>query len=190
MLVQDRVTTRDEQLTVASPDAGVIEDARSRQRRHRRAGAGISLAIALAAALGYLNGGGSDGSGRPSPPVSKGGASFVQTASLRLPRGRAPSTFIVKAPAGHAFDVSVEAPSAAAVALTMNFGFSPGLTVQTLTDRQDCRILAATTSCVVHFAAGGNAGGTWRWTVTKTSVPAARVHIRVVFNSHFGDYPA
>lgn len=187
MLVQDRVTTRDEQLTVASPDAGVIEDARLRQRRHRRAGAGISLAIAVAA-LAYLSAGGGGGSRRTRPPVSKGGASFVQTASLRLPRGRATSTFIVKAPAGHAFDVSVEAPSAAAVALTMNFGFSPGLTVQTLTDRQDCRILAATTSCVVHLAAGGNAGGTWRWTVTKTSIPAARVHISVVFNSHLGDY--
>jgi hypothetical protein len=186
--VQDPIATGDEQVTIASPAAGVIEDARSRQRRHRRAGAAVSVAVALTTALAYLNAGGGNGSAPTQPRVSKGGAAFVQTANLRSPRGRTTSTFIVIAPADHAFDVNIEAPSAAAVALTTNFGFS-GPTFHTLTDRQDCRTLAATTTCALHFAAGGNAGGTWKWTVTKTSIPGARIEISVAFNPHLGDYP-
>jgi hypothetical protein len=188
MLLQDRLTAPDEQLVVVSPDAGVIEDARSRQLRHRRAGAAISLAIAIGASLAYLNAGGGNGSGHSRPPVAHGGTSFVQATTLRMPRGRTTSTFIVRAPADHAFDVSLATPSATALTLTTNFGF-PGPTFNTLTDRQNCRTSQAMTSCVVHFAAGGNAGGTWRWTVTKASPAAAQTHISIVFNSHRGDYP-
>lgn len=190
MLVQDRHSARHAQpVTTGSPDAGVIEEARSRQRRHRRAGAALSLAIALAAWLAYFGAAGDGGHNRrpPSPP-SKGEGSFVQTASLRLPRGRTTTTILIKAPADHAFDVSLRSASAAAVVLTTNFGVSPGPEFQTMTDRQDCRTVAASTSCVIHFAAGGNAGGTWRWTVTKTSIPAARVYLKVWFNPHRGDY--
>ncbi len=101
------------------------------------------------------------------------------------------STFLVKGIAGHAFDARFNAPATAALTVTTNIGPGSGLgpTFHTLTDRHDCRVVAAEVSCVAHFAAGGNPGGTWRWTVTKTSAPAAVVHISVAFNSHLGDYP-
>ena len=190
MLVQDRPTVSAEPVVTASPEAGVIDDARSRQRRHRRAGAVLTLALALAALACVIAGGGR-GSGGARPPVAKDGASFVQTTSLRMPRGRTTSTFLVNGIAGHAFDARFDAPAAAALAVTTNIGTALGIgpTFHTLTDRQDCRIMAAEVSCLVHFAAGGTPGGTWRWILTKTSIPAARVRISVAFNRHLGDYP-
>jgi hypothetical protein len=169
----------------------VIDDARSRQRRHRRAGVALFLALALAL-LAYIDSGGGGRSGGGRPPVSHGGASFIQTSTLRLGRGRTTSTFLVKGIAGHAFDARFDAPVTAALTVTTNIGPPPDLgfpTFHTLTDRHDCRVLAAEVSCVVHFAAGGTPGGTWRWTVTKTSTPAAAVRISAAFNSHLGDYP-
>lgn len=190
MLVRDRPTVSPEPLLDDSREAGVIEDARARQQRHRRAGAVLFLAIALTALI-YLNAGGGGGSGGDRPPVSHAGAPFIQTSILRLARGRTTSTFLVKGIAGHAFDARFNAPATAALTVTANIGPGSGLgpTFHTLTDRRDCRIVAAEASCVVHFAAGGTPGGTWRWTVMKTSVPAAVVHISVAFNSHLGDYP-
>ncbi len=43
-----------EPITIAAPDAGVIEDARRRQRHHRAAGAGLLLVAAVAAVSAYL----------------------------------------------------------------------------------------------------------------------------------------
>jgi hypothetical protein len=191
MLVQDRPTVPAEPLVNGSPDAGVIEDARSRQRRHRRAGAALTLAVALAV-LAYAIAGGGDGSGGARPPVAKDGASFVQTTSLRMPRGRTTFTFLVKGIAGHAFDVRFNAPASAALAVTTNIGtpLGTGPTFHTLTDRQDCRTIAAEVSCLVHFAAGGTPGGTWRWTVTKSSIPAARVRISVASTDTSATIPA
>lgn len=113
MLVQDLPTVPAEPLVIGSPEAGVIDDARSRQRRHRRAGAALTLAVALAA-LAYVIAGGGDGSRGALPPVAKDGASFVQTTSLRLPRGRTTSIFLVKGIAGHAFDARFNAPASSA----------------------------------------------------------------------------
>jgi hypothetical protein len=190
MLVRDRPTVFPEPLPSDSLEAGVIDDARSRQKRHRRTGAAVFLAIALAV-LVYMNAGGGGRSGGDRPPVSHHGASFIQTSTLRLARGRTTSIFLVKGIAGHAFDTRFNAPVTAALTVTTNIGPGSGLgpTFHTLTDRHDCRIAAAQVSCVVHFAAGGTPGGTWRWAVTKTSTPAAAVRISVAFNSHRGDYP-
>ena len=190
MLVRDRPTVSPEPLLYDSREAGVIEDARARQQRHRRAGAALFLAMALTALI-YVNAGGGGRSGGYRPPVSYDGASFSQTSILRLARGRTTSTFLVKGIAGHAFDARFNAPATAALTVTTNIGPGSGLgpTFHTLTDRRDCRIVAAEVSCVVHFAAGGTPGGTWRWTVTKTSASAAVVHISVAFNPHLGDYP-
>jgi hypothetical protein len=168
----------------------VIDDARTRQKQHRRTGVALFLALALMA-LVYVNAGGGGRSGGGRPPVSHHEASFIQTSTLRLARGRTTSTFLVRGIAGHAFDARFDAPVTAAVTVTTNIGSGPGLgpTFHTLTDRHDCRILKAEVLCVVHFAAGGTPGGTWRWTVAKTSTPAAAVRISVAFNSHLGDYP-
>lgn len=190
MLVRDRPIVSAEPLPGESREAGVIDDARSRQMRHRRTGAALFLAIALGALI-YLNAGGGGRSGGDRPPVSHAGAPFIQTSTLRLARGRTTSTFLVKGIAGHAFDARFDAPATAALTVTTNIGPGSGLgpTFHTLTDRGDCRVVAGEVSCVVHFAAGGTPGGTWRWTVIKTSTPAAVVHISVAFNSHLGDYP-
>jgi hypothetical protein len=134
----------------------------------------------------FLNGGGSR---YATPPTTPGGAPLTQTTSLRLPSGRTTSNITIHAPAGHAFDVTIEAPITAALTLDTRFGYPP-LMVNTLNDPQACAVQGAEITCVVHFAAGGNAGGRWTWTVTKTSTPATRARIRIVFNPHLGDYRA
>ncbi|MGH2887753.1 MAG: hypothetical protein ACRDPA_34480 [Solirubrobacteraceae bacterium] len=42
---------------------------------------------------------------------------------------------------------------------------------------------------MLHFAAGGNPGGVWLGTVAKSSIPAARIHIKFAFTARAGDYP-
>jgi hypothetical protein len=70
-----------------SREAGVIDDARSRQKLDRRTGAALFLALALAV-LVYVNAGGGGRAGGDRPPVSHDGASIIQTSTLRLTRGR------------------------------------------------------------------------------------------------------
>ena len=165
----------------------MIEDARARQRRHRRAAAAAWLVIALAA-LVYLDAGGGRGGGRHPPPgVTTSGASPHSATNLRMPRGPVSSTIVIHAPAGHAYDVTIKAPAQAAVVLRTSFGW-PGPSFRTRGDPQNCRTAGGSTTCLIHFAAGGNAGGTWRWTLTKTSTPAALVQLTVAFNRHLGDY--
>ncbi len=60
--------------------------------------------------------------------------------------------------------------------------------MNTLND-SDCHTLAGHTRCLLHFAEGGNAGGRWTGTVHKTAVPAATVHISIVFARHAGSFP-
>src|SRR5208282_6931772 len=100
------------------PDAGVIEDARSRQRRHRRVGACLLVVVALGAATASLYGGGGGGTPRGGAPIAKGGPPSAQRAALRLPSGRSTTTFTITAPAAHAYDVTVAAPAASAIVLT------------------------------------------------------------------------
>ena len=116
MLVRDRPIVSAEPLPGESREAGVIDDARSRQMRHRRTGAALFLAIALGALI-YLNAGGGGRSGGDRPPVSHAGAPFIQTSTLRLARGRTTSTFLVKGIAGHAFDARFDAPATAVGAI-------------------------------------------------------------------------
>jgi hypothetical protein len=188
MLVEDRVTDRPEDQEIPLPDAGVIEDARSRQQRQRRGVAAVLAFVFLAGVVYSLVGGGAGGGGPPSAPLSRGDASNVTNASVRLTRGQTSSVITIDAPADHAYDVTLRTPAGATVLLATNFG-SPGPRFNTLADRQVCHTKAASTTCIIHFAAGGNAGGTWRWKLTKFSTPPADVHIRVVFAVRAGDYP-
>jgi hypothetical protein len=89
------------------------------------------------------------------------------------------------------------APAASAIVLTMKIPavandrvISPaaGWTVNTLSD-SSCHTKAGHTGCLLHFAAGGNPGGRWTGIVHKTSVPAAAVHISIVFARHAGSSP-
>lgn len=197
MVVESPPDDTTESSLAESPDAGVIEEARRRQRRHRGVGACVLLVVAAAAVIGSLSSGGGRGTAHGGTPVAKGGTAFVRGSALRLPRGRATTTFTINAPAEHPYDVTVTAPAASAIVLTMKIPavtndriISPeaGWTVNTLSD-PSCHTEAGHTSCLLHYAAGGNPGGRWTGIVHKTSLPAAPVHISVVFARQAGSYP-
>lgn len=94
--------------------------------------------------------------------------------------------FTIPAPAGRAYDVTLSAPagSAIVVALVIPGG---GWTLATRHDTA-CKTRAARTLCLLHFAAGGNRGGTWTATVRKDSSPALNARISVVFAPRAGEY--
>ncbi len=187
VLLRDRLSTDDEHEQPPGPDAGVIVDARSRQRRHRLGLAALFVAALVTAGLYVFTGGGAGGDRRPSGHISRGESPDVRGGSVRLAPGQRTYVITIKAPADHAYDVTMRAPRGAQLILDMNFGF-PGSRFSTR-DKQFCSMTARSTTCTIHLAAGGNAGGTWRWKLTKTSLPAARVVVRVVFASRPGDYP-
>jgi hypothetical protein len=110
-------------------------------------------------------------------------AGHVQSATLHLPRGPATKRFAISALASHTYDVTVTAPATAAVAVTMNTIAGTRSTLGTLHD-QGCRTTAGQALCVLHFAEDGTPGGTWTVVVRKTSIPAARVKVSVVFNKN------
>lgn len=187
MLVESPPNATIEQSLARSPDAGVIEDARSRQLRYRRVGACLLVVVALGAVIASLYGGGGGGTPRGGASVAKGGPSSVQGAALRLPSGRSTTTFTITAPAAHAYDVTVAAPAASAIVLTMKISPGVGWTVNTLDD-PSCHTIAGHTACLLHFAEGGNPGGTWTAIVHKTSLPPARAQISIVFARHAGEF--
>ena len=165
-------------------DFGVLADARARQHRRRQRVIGaLLIAAALSALLGYGTGG---GTGRRSP-----GPTLVTEASrgvtLRLPAGRAAETFTISAPAGHAYDVTLTAPEGSRIVVAMNIGLGVGWTLATRAD-SGCRTAAGRTVCLLHFAAGGNPGGTWTAIVRKASSPAVTARIGVVFMPLAGEY--
>jgi hypothetical protein len=187
MLLESPPDAAIEQALERSPDAGVIEDARARQRRHRRVGACLLLVVALGAVIAYSHSGGGGRNPRDGASVARGGPRSDQGAALRLPSGRSSTRFTVTAPAAHAYDVTVNAPAASAIVLTMKISPGVGWTVNTLDDAS-CRTSAGHTACLLHFAEGGNPGGTWTAVVHKISLPPARVRISILFARHAGDF--
>jgi len=107
----------------------------------------------------------------------------VQSATWQLPRGQATKRFGISALASHPYDVTVTAPDTSAVAVTMNTNAGTRSTLVTLHD-PGCRTTAGRAVCLLHFAEGGTPGGTWTVIVRKTSTPAARVKVSVVFNKN------
>ncbi len=181
---------------LATPAAGVIEEARSRQRRHRRIGVLLLLVVALAGLIASLGSSGG-GSRHGGASIAQNSHGLIPGSALRLPRGRTTTTFTISAPAEHAYDVTVRVPAASAIVLTMSLPavandrvISPaaGWTVNTLSD-SSCHTNAGHADCLLHFAAGGNPGGRWTGIVHKSSIPAARVNISIVFARRAGDLP-
>ncbi len=187
MLLENPPNATIEQSLASSPDAGVIEDARLRQRRHRRVGACLLVLVAAGGVIAALYGGGGGGTPRDGVPLAKGGPPLLQGAALRLPSGRSTTTFTITAPAAHAYDVTVGAPAASAIVLTMKISPGVGWSVNTLDD-PSCHTIAGHTACLLHFAEGGNPGGRWTGVVHKTSYPPARVHISILFARHAGEF--
>jgi hypothetical protein len=83
--------------------------------------------------------------------------------------------------------VIVTAPAASAIVLTMKISPGVGWTVNTVDD-PSCHTIAGRSACVLHFAEGGNPGGTWTAILHKTSLPAARAHIRIRFARRAGEF--
>jgi hypothetical protein len=121
-------------------------------------------------------------------PYQRLGAALVQGSTLHLPHGRSTATFAITAPAKHAYDVTVAAPAASAIVLSMKISPGASWTVNTLND-SGCHTTGSHTRCLLHFAEGGNPGGRWTGVVQKTSVPAAEVHISIVFARQAGSFP-
>ena len=107
-------------------------------------------------------------------------ASRSQSKTLQMPRAPATQRFSVSASAHDAYDVSVTAPASSLISVTMQ-GAGFRWTLKT-PHGQGCHTRAGRAVCVLHFAAGGNQGGTWTAVVHKASVPAASVRVSVVFN--------
>lgn len=116
-------------------------------------------------------------------------ASRVQSETLQMPRGRATAKFSISALASRTYDVTVTATASSVIGVTMNEGIGTRWTLDTL-HGQDCHTRAGRAICVLHFAAGGNPGGTWTAVVRKTSIPAASVQVSVVFEPCLGVYRA
>jgi len=147
---------------------GVLADARARRRRRRGT---IGAAIAFAAVAAAL----ASGTGGHTP-----NAALTRDLALRVPAGRASETFTIDAPAGLAYDVRLTAPAAARVTLTVQIGAGAGWTAET-GDESACSRSSASTTCLLHFAAGGNPGGRWTAVLSKDTAPAAAVEIAIRF---------
>jgi hypothetical protein len=115
--------------------------------------------------------------------VTRVPAGQAQNATLRMPRGQATKRFAISALASHSYDVTVTAPATAAVAVTMNEGVGTRWTLDSL-HGQGCHTSAGRATCLLHFAAGGNPGGTWTGVVHKTSILAVRVKVSIAFNKN------
>lgn len=76
-----------ESLSVESPDAGVIEEARVRQRRYRLAGAGVVIAVALAGLVAYFAVDGGRGAAKAdgNAAAARGASGSARFISLRTP---------------------------------------------------------------------------------------------------------
>lgn len=147
----------------------------------------VLAAAAVSGPFGLLYAGGGDRTPNRLP-VANDGAYLARTATLQLPRGRSTTTFPVRAPAAHAYDVMVDAPTATPIVLTMKIATGTGWTLNTA-GRESCRSNAGRTVCELHFAQGGNPGGTWTGTVHDVSPESVLVHVDIAFNPHRGGYP-
>jgi hypothetical protein len=166
---------------------GVVADARARQHRRRQRVIGTMLGVALlSAVLGYAAVGGNGPGPRAPGPVTESSARFSRDVTLRLPPGRATETFTISAPAEHAYDATLAAPAGSAIVVAVTIA-GGGWTLATREDAA-CGTSAGRTLCLLHFAAGGNPGGTWTATVHKYSSPAVDARISVVFAPRAGVY--
>ncbi len=159
----------------------------SQLRRHRRVGACLLVVVGLGMVIASFSSGGGGRTPRDGTSVANGGRPSAHAATLRLPGGHSTTTFTITAPAAHAYDVTMTAPAESAIVLTMKISPGVGWTVNTLDD-PSCHTTAGHTACLLHFAEGGNPGGTWTAIVHKTSPLPTRVHISVLFARHAGEF--
>jgi hypothetical protein len=168
------------------PGADVIKDAQARQRRHRQTGA-MLLLIAAGGAAGALVTAGGGGGGQSHSPGQAGGSPLWRSVVVRLARGRSTGRFVIHAPAGHAYRVSLSAPDHFRVRLTMRINDFSGWSIE-LSRNPGCTTTPAGSRCTSNFAAGGNPGGVWTGTLQKTTGPAETARVTIAFAPHRGDF--
>lgn len=144
--------------------------------------------VVSAAVIGLVGRGGGNDAGSGKAPVANGGAALVHGLTVRLPRGRSATTFTLTAPARRAYDLRMVVPAGPAIVVTMKISPGVGWTVKSSTT-PGCHTSGRHAECLLHFAEGGNPGGTWIGTVHKTEAPATLVHLNITFASHAGEYP-
>lgn len=145
----------------------------------------IGVAVLAVVLLGHARNAASPPAA-PKPRTSTSAAGGLvgrrQGATVTLPRGRATRRFRIQAVAGHAYNVTVNAPASADLRIHMN---TPGETRFVLYANTlhgpFCRAHAGRIGCLLPFAAGGVQGGRWTVVITKTSAPPAAVTVSVVF---------
>jgi len=166
---------------------GVVADARARRhRRRQRIIAAMLVAAVPSTVLGYAATGGTGPGPRAPAPVTESSSPLSRGETIRLPTGRATETFTISAPAQHAYDVTLTAPAGSAIVVAVVFA-GGGWTLGTRNDAA-CRTRDGRTLCLLHFAAGGNPGGSWTATVRKDSPPAVTARIGLVFARREGTY--
>lgn len=164
----------------AGAASSVSADSRARRWRRRRLVVGPALVLGLLSAgfaySGWL-GGGHRAPGQRAAPAHTG--TVLQGADLVLYGHRA-FVWGVHAPAGLAYDVRFIAPAASRAVVTMQIARGVGWRFSTSDDRR-CRTSAGRTRCLLHFASGGNPGGTWRADVRNTTASTAALRLRITF---------
>lgn len=165
------------------PGADVIKDAQARQRRHRRTGAAALLIAGAVGAFAATGGGGADHTHRSG---RTGRSPLSRSVVIHLARGRSTKRFVIQAPAGHAYRVSLSAPAHTRIRLTMRINHLSGWSLA-LPQDPSCTTTPPSAQCTLNFASGGNPGGTWAGTLNKTTGSSETVLVRVAFVAHRGD---
>lgn len=154
------------------------------------------LALACVAALssGCVGGEETSTSREPSGPTSSepigtDPASLVgnvQSRTLELPNGVSRASFKITAlpPPEHTWDVYVDAPTRADVAVRIRTWYGTRLRVLDSTDdKTSCDMQAGRSVCSLAFPRlEAQRPGEWTVIVVKRSQPAARVRVEVIFN--------
>ena len=110
-----------------------------------------------------------------------------QGRTLEMPAGRSTARFTITAlpPPEHSWDVHVDAPVAADVAVRIRTWYGQPLRVlDTTNDPTSCDVKGARSVCSLAFPRlEAQRPGEWTVVVTKRSGPQARVRVEVIFNN-------
>jgi hypothetical protein len=156
--------------------------------------------LAVACLAAFLGGGcsGGDKGGMPTTPARSGSTTTATAAdpaaligrpqgqTLEMPVGRSTAKFTITAlpPPEHTWDVYVDAPATADVAVRIRTWYGQPLRVlDTTHDPTSCHVKDARSVCSLAFPRlEAQRPGEWTAIVTKRSEPQARVRVEVVFN--------
>jgi hypothetical protein len=156
--------------------------------------------LAVACLTAFIGGGcsGGDKGSMPATPAPSGSTTTATAANpisligapqgqtLEMPAGRSTAKFTITAlpPPEHTWDVHVDAPSTADVAVRIRTWYGQPLRVlDTTHDPTSCDVKDARSVCSLAFPRlEAQRPGEWTVIVTKRSEPQARVRVEVIFN--------